>query len=325
MPTAMKTRRLLLSFIVLSCTGALADDAYYQVPLTSLTLVEGKWPEPSRWSGSTWQMLEALQPYAVLDGQGEVYVSGETMRPWGPPGQSYQNSRLSLRVPRESSITGRLFVPKSDLSGMVALKFKFDAASATPVSKEEFFKAKEDYYRNLRQRNIPGGAWFRHQETEAAKARGAKIAPARTSPFFNPRRPRPLEDDYDSTYDLFSGGHALSENLQLDRLMAPAPTNATLVALSNITGITVREMDWKPLLQEHKPALDALASYVPFDQHALFFPSFEAMSRWIDEADKDGTPGPNSSPAPLSPGPTLICAPAATLACCTKQPRRRYC
>jgi len=28
----------------------------------------------------------------------------------------------------------------------------------------------------------------------------------------------------------------------------------------------------------------------PFDQHALFFSSFDAMSRWIDEADQDGTP-----------------------------------
>ena len=58
----------------------------------------------------------------------------------------------------------------------------------------------------------------------------------------------------------------------------------------NITGITVREMDWKPLLQDRKPALDPLAAHIPFDQHALFFPSFEAMSRWIDEADQDGTP-----------------------------------
>ena len=97
-----------------------------------------------------------------------------------------------------------------------------------------------------------------------------------TNPAFNPRRPRAWEDGYDSTYDLFSGGRALSENLQLERLLAPAGANATLVALSSLTGITVREMDWKALLQERKPAFDPLAAHIPFDQHALFFPSFEA-------------------------------------------------
>jgi hypothetical protein len=63
-----------------------------------------------------------------------------------------------------------------------------------------------------------------------------------------------------------------------------------MVAITNLTGITVREMDWKSLLQEPKPALDPLAAHIPYDQHALFFPSFEAMTRWIDEADQDGTP-----------------------------------
>jgi hypothetical protein len=52
----------------------------------------------------------------------------------------------------------------------------------------------------------------------------------------------------------------------------------------------VREMNWKSLLAETRPALDPLAAHIPFDQHALFFSSFEAMTRWIDEADQDGTP-----------------------------------
>ena len=44
------------------------------------------------------------------------------------------------------------------------------------------------------------------------------------------------------------------------------------------------------LSKDLKPQLDPLAAYVPFDQHALLFPTFSAMSEMIDEADAAGTP-----------------------------------
>ena len=212
----MKFRLLLLPFLALSCSLALAEDTFYHVPLTSLTLSEGKLPTNIEWSGSPWEMVEALQPYAVLEGDGEAFVGGEGLHPWSPAERAYQNMFLAIRAPKGNPPTGRLFVPKTDLSGMVALKFKLDAASEKPDSKQEFLKAKESYYGGLLARNIPGGAWFRHQETQAAMARGTKATPGMTNPAFNPRRPRSWEDGYDSTYDLFSGGRALSENLQLD-------------------------------------------------------------------------------------------------------------
>jgi hypothetical protein len=49
-------------------------------------------------------------------------------------------------------------------------------------------------------------------------------------------------------------------------------------------------MDWKALVQGKEPALDPLAKLVPADQHAIFFPSFEAMTRVFDEVDGSGTP-----------------------------------
>lgn len=286
----MKLRHVILPFLALSCSTGLAEDVFYHVPLTPLTFAGGNLPTNFDWTGSNWKMAEALEPYVVLDGDGEVFVGGGTLVLRSSRERGDENSFLAVRAPKGTSPTGRLFLPKSDLSGMMALKFTVDAASAKPGSKEEFFKAKEDYYRRLRERNIPGGAWFRHQETEAAKARGAKVPAGADGAAFNPRRPGPWDEGYDSTYDLFSGGRALSENLQLERLLAPVGTNATLVALSNLTGITVREMDWKSLLRDPKPAVDPLAAHIPFDQHVLFFPTFEAMSRWIDEADQDGTP-----------------------------------
>jgi hypothetical protein len=285
----MKLRNLLLTFCTVSCSVTLAEDAYYSIPLTSLKLVEGHLPSSFNWSRSAWENAETSQPYAVVDGEGEVYVGSEALQPWGSPGRAFQNMTLAIQAVKGRDVTGRLFVPKSDLSSMIVLKFKVDAASEKQESKKEFLKAKEEHYRHLRERNIPGGAWFRHQESEAAKARGTNVVRGREMAF-NPRRFQRWDENYESTYELFSGGRALSENLQLDRLMGPAGSNSTMVALSNLVGINVHEMDWKSLLNESKPALDPLASHIPFDQHALFFPTFESMTHWIDEADQDATP-----------------------------------
>jgi hypothetical protein len=289
--TFKKVWGFLLVLQVVACASAYAEDLYYRVPLDSLTLSDGKLSDNYEWRSWSWQVAEALRPYVIMDGSAEAYVSGEGLQPWTPPDKRLADSILMIRAEKGSPITGRVFVPKRDLSGMEGTKFKIEPSAEKAGSKKEFFKAKEDHYRQLRGRNIPGGAWFRHQEMEAAKVLGEKaLTPPDTG--FSRQRMQPWsENGYDSTYELFSGGRALSENLQLDRaLVTPGGSNAMTVALSSLTGITVREMNWKPLIHDPKPALDALAANIPFDQHAIFFSSFDAMTRWIQEADEDGTP-----------------------------------
>src|SRR5712675_2533 len=143
----------MLAFLGLSVSVGLAEDAYYYVPLTSLKFAEGKLPTNYQWSGTGWQAIEALQSSAVLDGggDGEAFVGGENLRPWGAPESAFQNTFLAVRAPRGKAVNGRLFVPKADLSGMVALKFHLEAAAEKPA--QEFFKAKENYYHSLRERN----------------------------------------------------------------------------------------------------------------------------------------------------------------------------
>jgi hypothetical protein len=277
------------ALLTLGCALARAEDVYYHVPLASVSFSEGQLPTKPEWNGSAWRMLDVYQPYAVIDGKGEAFVAGPDMRPWDATARNYENTFLAARVPKGTAPDGRLFLPKPDLSGMIVLKFKLTESSATPEAMDQFFIAKESWYRQLRDRGFPGGAWFRHEEAEAAKVRGTNAVPQRFTAPFSPRRPS-WDDSYDATYDLFSGGRALGENLQLDRLLPPVGSNTNLVALTNIPGITVRAMEWKPLLHDPKPQLDPLAVNIPFDQHALFFSSFEAMSHWIDEADRDGTP-----------------------------------
>jgi len=273
-------------WLAMACHAVSAEDAYFTLPISSLNFTEGALPVAGTTSFGRWQIWPALQPYAVLD-EGEVWIGGETPNPWDRSDRVYQNETIAIRAPKDKVVTGRLFVPKADGTGMLPLKFKVEPALAKPASRDAFLNAKESHYRRLLERNVPGGAWFRHEEREAAKARGAKVPERPTNPNqFNRRRPL----DVDDTYELFSGGRAISENLQLERLLAPTGSGANTVDITNIAGITVREMDWKALIKDAKPKADPLASFVPFDQHAVFFPSFSAMTELIDEADTDGTP-----------------------------------
>ena len=85
----------------------------------------------------------------------------------------------------------------------------------------------------------------------------------------------------------------MSENLQLDRMIRTtdaATRRKPTVDVDKIDGITVPEIDWKPLVKDLKPKLDPLAALIPADQHAVFFPTFSAAVRAADEADSAGTP-----------------------------------
>ena len=286
---SIKLRWLCFCVAALLLRTAAAGDAYYNLPVSLLTLTEGTLPSNTVLGNSRrWRMMSAIQPYAALDGEGEAYVSGNNATPWmSNPGESPKQT-ISIRAPENQAITGRLFVVKNDLGGMVQVRFKISPTEAKPGARQAFLTAKEQFYRGLLNRNIAGAAWFRHQLEMIAKERGTNQSP-RNNPGMNWNRTRPPE--FEDTFNLFTGGRALSENLQLDRAMAVRNgTNGGGVALTNLTGITVRQMDWKTLLHEPKPALDPLAPFIPADQHALFFPSFQALADMTDETDANGTP-----------------------------------
>ena len=151
-----------------------------------------------------------------------------------------------------------------------------------------FYQAKESHYRALLARDIPGGAWFRHQVKDAKLALGQQKpepgAPLATVPSFQP------SDELSRTYDLFSGGRAMSENLQLDRQLLPGRAQGDNVKIDSIRGITIRQIDWTNRVKDLKPELDPLAAAIPADQQAVFFPSFQAAVRVADEASRQGVP-----------------------------------
>ena len=170
-----RLRSLCLCIVTLWLQDACANDAYYSLPVSSLTFTDGALPpNPTRGNWRRWQTLSAIQPYAVLDGEGEAYLGGNWTATWSPNPVDSAGRTLSVRAPENKEVTGRLFVLKEDSSGMIPLRFRIPAADTKPDARRAFLDAKEQYYRGLLNRNIAGGAWFRHQLELIAKERGAK-------------------------------------------------------------------------------------------------------------------------------------------------------
>ena len=269
-----------------------AEDVFYRVPLADLKLTEGELPvdeTDSAYNWRTWEHREAMQPRVELDGDGEAYfgISGSQRPRWEAPSLLRSNGLIAVRLATRRDITGSLYFPKSDCSGMVKLRFSIPA-SAGQEDGEPFYQSKEQHFKELLDRGLPGAAWFRH-EARPAKSHLKKADDKRDEledDFGIRRRPNDVRD----TFDLFSGGRAIRENLQLDRQLRLTGKNDEMVDVGSIKGITIAEIDWMPLLDKRETEVDALAQAIPADQHVMFFPSFAAALAVADEVSRQGTP-----------------------------------
>jgi len=279
---------VVLATVMFIAATALAEDAFYSVPLTELSLTEGQLPRGDARAVRLDDHLlaGAAQPYAFLDGEGEVYVNCEPLRPWSRAADIYQGALVAIRAPGGKDVTGHICAPRLEQPGMVRLAFKVPATAASADAKQAFYLAKEKHYERLLARNMPGAPWWRWQMQESRAARTGVHGETPTAGA-GAGRTGQLED----TYALLTGGRAMSENLQLDRVMLFWPAGgAGLVDVSTLKGITTRALDWAPIIAGMKPAKDPLASLIPADQHALFFPTYQAMLTLMDEAAANGTP-----------------------------------
>ena len=287
--------------VLASGTAVLAEDVYFDVPLRELKITEGKLPEnrrdvtPENWRRGA---REPLLPRVVLDGPGEAFPTGlvnpEIQAISAATGAAFPetgvaDARLTACVPKaDKDVTGRLWLPKPDGSGMVMVRFSIPASATKPKARDAFLATKHLWYQDLSSRNLPGAAWFRYQADATAKELGDRSAKAAEA---SQRRPqRPGEQGLSRSFELFSGGRAVSENLQLDRDLLPRDAKGDEVAVDSLPGITVNEIDWQPLVKDLKPRLDPLASRVPADQHVVFFPTFSSAVRVADEAGVGAMP-----------------------------------
>lgn len=268
--------------------SARADEAaYYDVRIADLTLSEGKLtgdPDPN----VSWRWQPGRRELVVHVEGGEAFwlpqhttdVRYLNLDQWGD---------VVVRLPNgPADVVGRIDFPRRDAPGYGTVRFKIAADQAKPDARDKFLDAKVRHYERLLGDQVAGAAWFRHQARVAQRERTGKAAPEPepNRPQFDRFRPT---TDFDDTFSLVSGNRAVSENLQLDRVLPAGRGDGTSVKLDTLKGITIDEIDWKKELVGKNPTLDPLAAYVPADQHVVFFPTFDAAMRLADEADKEGT------------------------------------
>jgi hypothetical protein len=268
---------------------ARAGDIFVHVPLEQMDFAGAKLPDPDRLPDSYSFWRNAFTPYAVLDGPGEAYITvpPEPGRQWDRPAFSKEAAVFVAKLASDKPVTGTVFVPDAKWEKLVPLKFTLKPAASE--TRKDFYHAKAEYYETLQSSRAPGGAFFRHEADIARREAGDD--PSERTPDWNTGR---VSVEFDDTYDLFSGGRAVSENLQLTRTLPAAPGQKEdpddLVDTAKIEGITIASFDWASRLGDAKPALDALATAIPADQHAIFFPSFAALMTSLDTVRTKGLP-----------------------------------
>jgi hypothetical protein len=163
--------------------------------------------------------------------------------------------------------------------------------SVEQLREANYWLMRSQHFTDLASGGGPGAPYYRHQSWRSEQAArralgwetGSDAGSSQNQERWNPQRVA-------ESYDVFTGGRAIRENLQIDRGLEVGQTEGKTVAFSSIEGITTQAMDWgKHLDKDAKTKLDPLASWIPADQHALFFASFGAFSRLIDEARANGS------------------------------------
>ncbi len=277
---------LLAACLIAIASPARADDIFIQVPLPQMKFTNGSLPVPEP-AMRSWRLAESLSPCVVLDGPGEAFLTDGSATEFGWRMQRFEGERAILvaKLPTAGPISGTLYVPDAKWRQLTALKFELTPAAGG--SAKVFYHAKAEYYEHLQSMGAPGAALFRREADLAHRATGddAQALAERWRPG--------TVVDLDTTYELFTGGQALSENLQLDRQLQqgrPAGPEDVLVDTSTIDGITVAAYDWTKRLAGLAPALDPLASAIPADQHVIFFPSFQSLMEALDTVGEQGLP-----------------------------------
>jgi len=265
-------RHLLIAIVVIA--GCAAEDIHVQLALSDLALPAAA--EPRRRQSLDWRAPWAASArVALASGEGFVLdprgADNDGDRP--PSGDRLAGAVIVARIPAGAPVAGRLIVPGINGEAPRIVELVLKPVAGPPETAVLFARARRQRIGELVDRGLPGGAWWRHQLA--------------SDPSPDNRRPARELDD---TFDLFTGNRALSENLQLDRSLAPGRLGVGDVEVATLTGVTVNEIDWRPLLEGKKVDLDPLAARIPIDQHVVLFPSFAALVAVIDRVDAQGAP-----------------------------------
>ena len=297
----MKLKILIFSLLpfILNANSFLAlkvSDLSFKKEEKPGVLIDNTTPYALKYSRDLRTYIPSNLPYFRTEDAAEAFISFDKQ---GGSRTSFSTADIVLcfRDPKPK-IEGQLFLYQKP-NGWKPFSFTFEKKNNKNLltgekSEEAFLRYRAIRYKWLQELGVPGTAWFRHQVTKD----NIRLAQIRKEPkpsththnsraIIRPTRNTELEN----SMDLFSGGRAISENLQLNReLRLSSDEQNRTIPVSSVAGITIDEIPWKEWMKGEKPLLDPISSILPHDQHALIFPSYSSMLEVMDQANERGTP-----------------------------------
>ena len=297
----MKLKILIFSLLpfILNANSFLAlkvSDLSFKKEEKPGVLIDNTTPYALKYSRDLRTYIPSNLPYFRTEDAAEAFISFDKQ---GGSRTSFSTADIVLcfRDPKPK-IEGQLFLYQKP-NGWKPFSFTFEKKNNKNLlteekSEEAFLRYRAIRYKWLQELGVPGTAWFRHQVTKD----NIRLAQIRKEPkpsththnsraIIRPTRNTELEN----SMDLFSGGRAISENLQLNReLRLSSDEQNRTIPLSSVAGINIDEIPWKEWMKGEKPLLDPISSILPHDQHALIFPSYSSMLEVMDQANERGTP-----------------------------------
>lgn len=268
---------MILASLVLSCLIA-APPRVVAIPYSSLTSHGEALPEldlvvshlRSEWPiGASYAYGVTLPDGARTD---EAYLACD---------ETLGTVELVAMTSQEGDLRAVLTLPKNTPPWVGAFEVTIPAAAQQSADDARFATARADHYSRLAKFDLPGAAWFRHL-AGASRSSATRTAPGGFDDEFG---------EVGEAMDLFTGVRAIAENLRLETVLAVRDLDAeATVAIDSISGIETRAFDFAPLLSGKQPTLDPLASFLPADQHAVFFPTITGLVSLVDELDRLATP-----------------------------------
>lgn len=231
------------------------------------------------WLGGGWQSL----PRVRVHGEGQGYVAWDFhQRPMGVWDEAAEG-RIAVRVPERREVQGELIVPVRGSRDDRRIAFAIPAEDLGEEADETWYRTVAMHFEPFLGRNLKGQAWLQARRDWAI----SRIEGGRTPV----RRLRWTGGTRGDSFDLFTGIQAASENLQLDDVLrlADGEEDVAEIELDTLTGITIEALDWEALIEDPDPERDALATFVPADQFAVFFTGVAAMKRASREINRTGS------------------------------------
>lgn len=225
-------------------------------------------------------------PYVQVESGGEFYPVSVN-RPFD---SFWTRADYVIRVPHDRKAKCRVywFVGTNKTE---QLDFELSPSDANPEQRDVFWQKRADYYRGLMwgRRTNAGAAWFRHQYRESLAQIKTNIVPDDARERFLAQQRFINDSNEERAFALVTGGRAISENLQLHDPLFVREDQQLNVDIDTLEGITVREYDWKTLVEGMDPGKDVLAHAIPFDQHGVFFRSFQGVVDLVDQMKSQGS------------------------------------